>query len=143
MSYDRVLVPLDGSQLAEYVLPHVQTIAGTYKSDVTLFHAVGGSDERHLTPSQKAARADIAAYLERTSTYLTENGISVDWRVSYGDPVDEILRQSAVGDIDLVMMSTHGEGGRRNGAGSVATAVVSAGLTPVMVVRPPDEVAER
>ncbi|MCH7744826.1 MAG: universal stress protein [Chloroflexi bacterium] len=70
--------------------------------------------------------------------------MNTEWRVSVGEPADGIVRHAAEGDIDLVMMSTHGQnGGGSEQLGSVAMAVVSSGKTPVTIVRPPDEVACR
>ena len=146
MRYAGILVPLDGSQLAEYILPHVVSVATTYRSEVTLLHVLGTREtaEEDLTPSQKAARADIASYLRHTSGSLAGKGLNSLWRVSYGSPAHEIVRQTSANETDLVMMSTHGQGARsREETGSVAMAVVSSCTIPVMLIRPPDEVAAR
>jgi nucleotide-binding universal stress UspA family protein len=144
MTYERILVPLDGSQLAEYVLPHAWSLAGAYSSFVTLFHVVEPEDSEHSSPSQKAARADVSDYLSRAAETLDQRGVKAEWRVAFGDPADEIVRYAIAGEYDLVVMSTHGEGGPPgDGTGSVAIAVVSSGAVPVMIVKPPEEIARR
>jgi nucleotide-binding universal stress UspA family protein len=146
MTYDRILVPLDGSQLAEYILPHVEALAAAFQSEVTLLHVVDAKvvDPEKLTPSQQKARADISRYLERLTERLGRKQVRAHWWVSFGDPVQMILRRTSEYHEDLVMMSTHGQGGQEQPKlGSVAMAVVSAGRAPVMLVRPPDEVFSR
>jgi nucleotide-binding universal stress UspA family protein len=146
MSYDRILVPLDGSQLAEYIVPHVENMARAFNSEVMLLHVIEAEepDPALLTPSQKTARANITKYLERVSGVLAKKRVAVKWQVSVGKPVAEIIRHADEGGAELVMMSTHGQGATpRDGMGSVAMAVVSAGKVPVMVVRPPDIIASR
>lgn len=146
MSYDRILVPLDGSYLSEYILPHVEEMVRAFNADLILLHVITGRepDLSELTESQKKARADISQYLEQVSDTLARRNVQAQWRVCFGDPATEIVRHAAEYDADLVMMSTHGQGdGRQELLGSVAMAVVSSGHTPVMVVRPPDEVADR
>lgn len=146
MSYDYILVPLDGSHLAEYILPHVKSIASAFHSQVTLLHVIESREAEvtNLTPSQRSARADIIKYLERVAETLCKEQITCEWRVTIGNPAREIVRQAAEQGIDLIMMSTRGKGERGPGAvGSVAMAVVSSGATPVMLIKPPEEVATR
>ncbi len=67
-----------------------------------------------------------------------------DWRISFGQPAGEIARQVAEDGVDLVMMSTHGQGADGHPrVGSVATEVVSSVSTPVVLVRPPREIDTR
>jgi nucleotide-binding universal stress UspA family protein len=146
MTYDRILVPLDGSQLAEYILPHVEALALAFHGEVNLLHVVEGKDidPQRLTPSQRKARADIVKYLEKITQTLAQKQVQAVWWVSFGDPAQEIARRAAESYADLVMMSTHGRGGQeQERVGSVAMAVVSSGTTPVMLVRPPEEVFKR
>ena len=146
MTYRHILVPLDGSQLAEYILPHVHSMASAYNAQVTLFHVVEADkvDPQRLTPSLEKARANIVKYLEQTSEALERKQVQCQWRLTFGDPALEIIRHASTSGADLVMMATHGRGEHRHGGlGSVGSAVVSGGSTPVMLVRPPDEVAAR
>lgn len=146
MTYDRILVPLDGSQMAEYILSQVTTMAAKFDAVATILHVVdtGPSDPEQMTPSQKTARADITRYIERISDRLKKHDISVEWQITYGDPASEIIRHATTHDVDLVMMSTHGRGdGARQELGSVAMSVISRGKIPVMAVMPPEDVMTR
>lgn len=146
MSYEHILVPLDGSLLAEYIMPHVERLASDFHAEVTLLHVIEAQESapEKLTPSQKIARADITRYLKRMAKTLEGKQIPNGWRVAFGEPVHEIVQLALKGEVDLVMMSTHGYGGReRDRLGSVAMAVVSSGAAPVLLVKPPDSVASR
>ena len=81
MGYRQIMVPLDGSLLAEYILPHVEEVAKAHDSRVTLIHVVptGGASEDDLTQSQKDTRAHISEYLTKTSGELGKKGLDVNW----------------------------------------------------------------
>jgi len=113
MEYGQILVPLDGSLLAEYILPHVEAMAKAFQSQVILTHVVttGESAEDELTPSQKQARAHISGYLARTAKALADKGLSVRWVLRVGDPVKSMTEYVTIQGIDLVIMATHGQGG--------------------------------
>ncbi len=146
MRYDKIIVPLDGSQLAEYILPHVETMVSRFYAELTLLHVVNTADgaTSEMTRSQKDARANITGYLEKVSNALSEKHIQSEWEIRYGDPVEEIAKYATEHEADLIMMSTHGQGANgREKMGSVSTAIVSKGDTPVMVIRPPEKVALR
>ena len=80
MTYERILVPLDGSQMAEYILGQVTTMATKFDSVVTILHVVDAATPRteDMTPSQKSAQADIAHYVERVAEKLEKSDVSVD-----------------------------------------------------------------
>lgn len=143
MAYGRILVPLDGSQLAEYILPQVESMATTFDSEVTLVHVIEANPARQ-TPSQRNARADVAEYMHGISDRLKARQVRSDWHVSFGEPAGEIARQVAEDGVDLVMMSTHGQGADGHPMiGSIAMEVVSSVSTPVILVRPPREIDTR
>ncbi len=145
MPYKQVLVPLDGSQLAEYILPQVWEIAGAYGSSVLVMHVVSlkGIDPERLTPSLREAKANITKYLQNAVDALERKSINAEWRIAYGDPVAEIVRHARSTGTDLILMSTHGQGGKNETLGSVGAGIVSSGVAPVMLVRPPSLVAGR
>jgi nucleotide-binding universal stress UspA family protein len=146
MGYDRILVPLDGSHLAEYILPHVEATAHAFNAEVMFLHVI---DERAgkgdgLTPSQKEARADISRYLEAITEALCHRRVDARWQVSFGDAAEEIARAAEESKADLIIMSTHGTGSSEQvRMGSVVMAVVSKGDIPVMTIAPPMEVQVR
>lgn len=146
MAYGCILVPLDGSHLAEFIIPHVENIAGAFDAQVILLHVIESKErsEADLTPSQRRARQDITAYLEHVSESLSQGGVRCEWAVSIGDPAVDIPRHAAQRQADLIIMSTRGYGGAsQDRVGSVAAAVVASGKTPVLLAKPPKEVAAR
>jgi nucleotide-binding universal stress UspA family protein len=111
----RFLVPLDGSRLAESVLPVVQQVASRFQAHVILLHIVEQHPpavihgERHLTDVAQAQ-----AYLEEIATRLRSSDISVEIHVHQekeDDVAHSIVQHSQELNTDLVIMCTHGHGG--------------------------------
>ena len=149
MNYQRIVVPLDGSLMSEYVLPQVERMAIAFKSELTFLHVVppdaAGSGEavvREPTPSQVRARADITEYLVELQKDFELRGIRTHWTIRCGDPTEEIVWFVNEHQCDLVIMSTHGGGepGREN-IGSVAVDVLKHVHIPVVLVGVPAPVA--
>lgn len=147
--YTRMLVPLDGSELAEMVFPYASELAGRLDLDLVLLH-VHPPDERHLAPMFQDyvdhASEKIRGQCEevRGSTLGTAAGtpLRVHGELAEGHPAEEILRYAEEEDIDLILIATHGSsGGRRWALGSVADKLLRASRVPVWVVRAgtPDE----
>ena len=124
----RMLVPLDGSPVAEAVIPAALDLARALSAEITLLHA---------TPSGAASGAD-EAYLETRAAALREQGMTVLTRSLPGSPAATIARLAQDEGVHVIAMATHGRGGlARAIAGSVTTAVVREAPAPVLVVRPP------
>jgi nucleotide-binding universal stress UspA family protein len=148
--YQKVLVPLDGSGLAECILPHLETIAGGcgVKEVVLLrvvipFHAVydylGGSvgapDPDALT---KEAEADAGKYLEQLAEKLKYPGVKVSRVVMKGNEADNIADYAKNNSVDLIIIATHGRSGISRWVwGSVADRVLRSACVPVLMVRAP------
>lgn len=141
----RILVPLDGSALAERVLPQVTALARTFGSEIELLRVLTGAegiDERdsgsphHQTTSElRAAWAED--YLGEQARRLAESGLTVTHRVLPAAEVAEgLLARESEPDIDLVAMTTHGLGGVRRWAfGSVADRMLRSAQSPVLLLR--------
>ncbi len=141
MAFHRLLVPLDGSRLAESVLPAVQRIAIACGAEVTLMHirearppaSIHG--ERHLADPNEAG-----VYLESVAELLRRTGVLVSWHVHEsreGDVAASILQHADEFQPDLVVLCTHGHGGVRDVLfGSIAQQVLQRGRWPVLVVEP-------
>ncbi|HZS86418.1 MAG TPA: universal stress protein [Chloroflexota bacterium] len=139
--YDRLLVPLDGSRLAEAVLPVVERLAPLYGATAVLLHvlergapaAVHG--QRHLT-----AMPEATAYLEGVAGRLRAQGITVETHpheVPEGDVARSIAAHAPEERADLIVLSTHGSGGLRDLLyGSIAQQVLKRGAVPVLLARP-------
>ena len=134
----RILVPLDGSPLAEAVLPRVVELATLRKAEIVLLrvalaHAILGSDP---VEAQVHVVEEAQAYLAKIETHLVAQGLAVKSVVRYGHAADEILDHVRVGGVEMIAMSTHGRGGvRRWVLGSVAETVVRHSPVPVLLVR--------
>jgi len=141
--YKRALVPLDGSMVAESILPFILEIAGPLDMEVALVRvlvpvppmAVEGT--RHVAIEDAAKlRAEAEEYLASIAADLRAKGVSVTTAVRRGEPVAEILAGAREVDADLIAMTTHGRSGlSRLLFGSVAAAVLSHAEIPVFLMR--------
>jgi nucleotide-binding universal stress UspA family protein len=139
----RLLVPLDGSHLAECVLPDAISLATHLQASLTLLHVMERGapatvhGDRHLTVVREAE-----AYLAGVASRCRAQGVQVDQHVhpnEEGDVAKSIIDHAADLGADLIILSTHGGGGaRRVLFGSVAQQVLRKGLRPVFLIRPPE-----
>jgi nucleotide-binding universal stress UspA family protein len=139
--YKHILVPLDGSELAEAALPAAGYLARVLQAAVTLVHIVESDapstvhGERHLR-----SREEAEAYLREVSQRWVFTGQRIEWHVHTEAAADVALTMAAHEDElgpDLIVMCTHGRGGvRRILMGSMAQRIVAAGKIPVLLVRP-------
>lgn len=139
-----VLVPLDGSELAERVLPLVAHVAP--KSSLTL-HLVKVIDllprvaMAPYTPyvDQNMLNAEVeetTSYLERMRAKLTAEGFQVQTSQFEGEAASTLLDYEQVARIDLVAMCSHGRTGlARFALGSVAERLIRYGVAPVLLAR--------
>lgn len=140
--YRRILVPLDGSGIAEQVVPYVVELAKAFSSDITVLWitppvpTVGGipvaSEERWI--SEYDENAD--EFLRGVASQFREAGVTAVTERAHGVPAQLILDQAQSIGADLVAMTTHGRGGlERLALGSVADEVVRRVHCPVLLVR--------
>jgi nucleotide-binding universal stress UspA family protein len=142
--YEKILVPLDGSALAELAIRHAREIARGTRSEILLLQAVNFPlpvvPEAVLMPDDKwlaGAKNEAARYLEGIAAPLREAGMRVRALLDERPPADAILHVSTREEVDLIVMSTHGRGGfSRLLMGSVAESVFRATSRTVMLVKP-------
>jgi nucleotide-binding universal stress UspA family protein len=137
----RLLVPLDGSALAERILPAARSVAMKLDASLTLLHVLERDAPASIHGEQHLAETAAAeAYLTRLVDLLTADGIDADYHVHPNperDVAQSIVTHAAELTNDLIVMSTHGRGGMRDVvAGSIAEQVVRKGSTPVLLLRP-------
>jgi len=141
--YKRMLVPLDGSELAEVVFTYAKELAGRLDLDVILLH-VYGPEERVLAPMHRAyvehaaevIRQECTEVQRRTGAPVGCKPIEARGELAVGYPAEEILSYAEKNDIDLILMATHGRSGvRRWVMGSVVDKVLRASKVPVWLVR--------
>lgn len=136
--YKKILVPLDGSECAERILPKVEKLATELKATISLLrvayaHTFPGVDP---TEAEVAVVREAEEYLHGLEERLKARGFKVDSHVRYGDEAEEILDHSAQKDIDLIAMSTHGRSGvKRWLLGSVAEKILRHATKPIFLVR--------
>lgn len=138
--FNKILVPLDGSELAAKVLPQVIELAKTFKSQVTLLHACYTPDVGEATPGvMKAATPQehkwCAAFLGKAAEDLKAQGVEVKHECLDGVPAREIVAYADKNNIDLIAMATHGSGEMAWVMGSTAERVVSHATVPVLLFR--------
>lgn len=141
--YKRVLVPLDGSALAEGALPLMLEIAGPLDLEVVLLRVVQPlppevvEGSKHVVIENVPARiAEARAYLARIVAKLERRGIRTQIDVRRGNPVREIVGAAQEANADLIAMTTHGRSGLgRLLFGSVAEAVLRQAELPVLLMR--------
>lgn len=151
-SLKHLLVPLDGSPLAEAVLPHAVEIAQATDATILLLHviqAIDPTNQRLLFQTKAEAESLVhqwvvegESYLEKVGYGLAAQGIRYETRVRVGDPDRVICATTIDAGIDLVVMSTHGRTGvRRWIYGSVANKVLRGLDSPLLLLRsrPEDE----
>ena len=123
-----VLVPLDGSQLAETALPIARQVVKT-NGRITLVTAV----EDDSAPESALSRAED--YMEHTASDLKLRGYEVEIEIINGQPAEVIIQLAEKYRVDMVIMSTHGRSGlRRVLFGSITLKVLEESLVPVLVV---------
>ena len=152
---EKILVPLDGSQVGEAALPYVENLVTKFlpepKVEVILMqvlsslshYVVAGEatarvpyTEQEIQQMEKAAMA----YLRKTGKSLRDKGAKTKYRVAIGQAAEEILKAADELNVDFIAMSSHGRSGLSRWAfGSVTDRVVRGGSKPVLVVTAPKE----
>ena len=150
VEFNRILVPLDGSSLAEKALPLATTLAQKHQSQIVLLRVLrffllarcgyqeifpGGAIEDYGPTYQEAEH-----YLQGWQRELGGQGFDVRIRLCGASPDQHIADVITSQEVDLIVMATHGRGGlARWVSGSVADAVVRRSHCPVLLVRPNEE----
>jgi nucleotide-binding universal stress UspA family protein len=115
-----ILVPLDGSELAEEVLPHVINLAIQRGADmkVTLINVAKPASHIISDVDKSLIREDISSlqtageiYLKKMEAQLKDAGLNAEYEQLAGDPAEEIVRYAAAYEPRLIVMSTHGRSG--------------------------------
>lgn len=151
--YRSILVPVDGSKLAERVLSIAIPLAEAHGARLSLLQAhekvmpltVGGGVLVHDMALDEAFRREQRAYLERLVGRVQKlTAVRVEGMFREGHPSVVIVEAASAPDVDLVIMSTHGRGGlQRFWLGSVSDAVVRQVHVPVLLVRGARPIAKR
>ena len=152
--FNRLLVPLDGSAVAEAVLPYARRLAGGRGSQLILVQVVmptpvaaaieAPAAAQIVAEADERARVEAQAYLGRMSERLRRDGREVTPLVLLGDPATVITNVAREHAVELIAMTTHGRTGlSRLMFGSVAEHVLRHAPVPVFLVRVADEAEAR
>lgn len=164
--FKRVLVPLDGSEMAAAVLPYVEDMARCYSAEVILLQVVATPQDRSIAtvfqPSlavpgstedvtgvphpvyrdqeMESLRAEAERTLSGVRKRLREAGLDPRIVVLFGRPAERIVEYATKEEVDLIALSTYGRTGFGRWAfGSVTKRVMRATDIPVLLIRPAAE----
>ncbi len=139
--FEKILVPLDGSELAAKVLPTVVELAKKFNSQVTLIHAChsegfGAGEAADVAKTAPGMGKKVCeTFLSQAGKDLQGQGINVNWTCAEGVPAREIVGYAHNNKMDLICMTTHGRGEVGWVLGSTAERVVAHSTVPVMLTR--------
>jgi nucleotide-binding universal stress UspA family protein len=133
--FDKILVPLDGSELAEAIVPHAEAVADRHQAEVILLQVLSA---KRVNPERAAKeRHESEDYLMGVEQRLLEKGMNARYTIRHGsDPAAEIVDYAEVNKVDLIAMSTHGRSGMSRWLfGSVASRVLQGTSKPILLIR--------
>jgi nucleotide-binding universal stress UspA family protein len=137
---ERLLVPLDGSELAERALPYAQHLAKSGSAEVTVLYVeqlqdVDSLSGRPVSGFEAHQGEETELYLYHISYGLSSQGIKAQVRVRGGHPAEQVTEEAREGATDLIVMSSHGRTGLARWAfGSTADQVIRTSPAPVLLV---------
>ena len=148
--FHHIVVPLDGSSLAEQILARVVPLAKLEEAEITLLHILTTSEGEHEhapdcnLPWWEKRVAGAQAYLSRRAAAIRAEGVTATIDVVVGEKVSDAITDYARREgADLIAIATHGRGGlTRIIRGSVADGVTKSAMSSILVFHP-DRVAEK
>jgi nucleotide-binding universal stress UspA family protein len=151
--YTKIMVPLDGSELAECVLPHVEAItSGSGATNVVFVRVVDpirlpasvpargdyGYTEKDREKLERHRRQAAGEYLKNVVSDFTVTGANISYDIIEGKVADSLTDYAVSNGVDLIVMASHGRSGiSRWVLGSVAERMVRNSCVPVLMVRAP------
>jgi nucleotide-binding universal stress UspA family protein len=147
--YQKILVPLDGSERAAKILPHVENLAAVHTSQIILIrvvHTIILDDgykniqyQESMAATQKVFQ-EAENYLEGVAVKLKKKGFSVQYLIQTGPVVKTILDAALKENIDLIAMASHGRSGLgRVFYGSIAAGIIQHIDRPLLIIRSRDD----
>jgi len=139
--FNHILVPLDGSSLAECVLPHVIAVAKAFNSQVTLIRVF----EQPRSPAFSQAidplewhlvKTEAEAYLNEVAAHLQGLGLKVQRTLKEGNAAEHIIEFAHHNESDLIILSSHGQSGLSGwNISSVVQKIILRAYTSTLIVR--------
>lgn len=146
--YKKILVPLDGSKLAEIALPHAESLSLQYQADLVLLSVIDppsmtGRNDSAIQVFQKemdTKMQEAEIYLKSLKNQFEKQNIKTRYFVNLGSVVQNIIDTAARESVDLVLIASHGRSGlQRVFFGSIAAGVLNRIEQPLMVIRRANE----
>ena len=139
--FEHILVPLDGSSLAETALPHVMAVARAFGSRITLLRVLDPLGEvtrpRSVDPFDwQIRKAEADVYLKKIAADIQDSGLAVETEVMEGKAAEAIVDYSREKNASLIVMSSHGQSGISGwNVSSVVQKIILRSRTSMMIVR--------
>jgi len=141
--FKKILVPLDGSEIAAKVLPKVVKLAKAFKAKVTLCHVcysgvgamVGEATPGVIQAAEAHEQKFCHTFLAKAGQDLRDQGLDADWACADGVPAQQIIALAQAKDYDLIVLGTHGAGEVAWYMGGVADKVATHATVPVLLFR--------
>ena len=126
--WKKILVPLDGSELAELALPYAEELAAAFGSEVVLLYA--------SEPAESHYRHMHQLYMEKVAGQVRNRVKKVSPVVLPGKAAEEIIGYAEKNDVSIIIITSHGRSGILSwAAGSVASKVLHATRVPLLLIR--------
>jgi nucleotide-binding universal stress UspA family protein len=141
--FDPILVPLDGSLLAECVLPHAIAVGKAFNAKINLLHVM---DKKQVNASAQLFdllnwqinKTEVKQYLERMSDPFVKSGLKTETTILEGQVAESITEFAQNQEFQLIILSSHGLGGLRKwGVSSVTHKIILSAPTSVFIIRAP------
>ncbi len=136
--FQKILVPLDGSELAAKILPQVEDLAKSQDAEVLLLNIYpdwGAPTSEEVKQVIGLEIKKCESYVAQAAKELAAKGVKASSACLAGSPAHEIIRYADQHQMDLIAMATHGRGEVAWVLGSVAEKVVSHATVPVLLFR--------
>lgn len=139
--FNRILLPMDRSPLAECVLPHAVALARAFESRVTLMNVMESVDRpswrRAVDPlTWRIRKGEAESYLGDLALRLQNAGVSTEKVILDGPPAERIVEFSRKNDVPLIILSSHGQNGLSGwSVSSIVQKVIQRAHTSMMIVR--------
>ena len=126
--WEKILVPLDGSNLAELALPYAEELAAAFNSEVFLVYVSEPAEDQYRHMHQR--------YIEDVAKQIGKRIKKVSPLVLSGKPAEEIIGYAEQNDVGLIIMASHGRSGITPWAtGGVAGKVLHAAKIPLLLIK--------
>jgi nucleotide-binding universal stress UspA family protein len=145
--FEHILLPLDGSSLAERVLPHAVALSEAFNSKLTLLRVIhkGNEEEQNniINPmAWQIKKSEAEAYLKSVQNQLAEIYVDSDIKILEGNPAQQIIEFARNEDVELIILSSHGSSGVSAwNINSTVQKVLLRAFVPVMIIRAYEEEA--